>query len=252
MRTLGFVVAAAVAVAAAASAAASTITYVGTLTDTAAAWRTASAANAAFALTPADIFGRDGYFLPGGEGVALRPGYVTAFGGSSNVFGGNAGYAAIDNPLTTPGATPTTLVTGTFNPFPGTGGTATTFAFTVGANAPALIRVGILTDNLDVAGFDPAAVQLVSSVAGASPDIDLTGAAANDGRPDLTFFDIRGGVAGETFVVTTTGGSAGCACVGGVAFDSAAVPEPRAWSLMLAGFGLIGTVARRRPATVAA
>lgn len=68
--------------------------------------------------------------------------------------------------------------------------------------------------------------------------------------PDFIYFDITGGVGGETFAVTTYGGHAGCACNGGVSFDST-VPEPGVWLLIITGFGLVGAAVRRqgRPVT---
>jgi hypothetical protein len=39
----------------------------------------------------------------------------------------------------------------------------------------------------------------------------------------------------------------GCA-IGEVAFRAAAIPEPTTWALMIAGFGLVGSVSRRRTA----
>ena len=65
--------------------------------------------------------------------------------------------------------------------------------------------------------------------------LGLTDACSYSGGPSC--FGDNGGA----FTVT----AAGSAPVGGV-------PEPAAWALMLAGFGLTGVVARRRRGTVVA
>lgn len=229
-------------------ASASTFVYVGALVDTGSSWRTPSAANDTFALSPTGILGSDGYYLPGGQGVASKPTYVTSVQPNGLVYPGNSDYASIDNPTTTPGAIPSQLTTGTSNPFPGTGLSATTFAFTLTANAPDRVRVGLLVDNLDVNIFNSSAVQ-IAGLSSASSKIDLTGASFNNRAADWVYFDIFGG-AGDTFSILNFGGKQGCACLGAVSFDSV-VPEPATWLLMVAGFGLVGTAIRRQPKAIA-
>ena len=243
------VLAAATLLPAAASAAGTTITYIGALVDTGSSWRTPSAANDVFALSPTGVLGSDGYYIPGDQGVASQASYVTTVAPNSLVYGGNGGYASIDNPTTTPGASPSQLTTGTFNPFPGTGGSATTFSFTLAANAPNRVRLGLLVDNLDVNIFNSSAVQ-VTGLSSFSPNINLSAASFNNRLADWVYFDIFGG-AGESFSIVNFGGQQGCACLGGVSFDSV-VPEPATWLLMVAGFGLVGTAVRRQPKAVAA
>jgi hypothetical protein len=225
------------------------INYVGALVDTGSSWRTPSVANNVFALSPTGILGVDGYHLPGNQGVSHQASYVSDYQGAAFVYGGNGGYASVDNPTPTPGAAPSQLTTGTFNPFPGTGSSAETFLFSLSSTAPTRVRVGLLVDNTDVNIFNSSAVQ-ISGPDGLSLKVDLTGESFNNRAADWVYFDILGG-AGGTFSVLGFGGQAGCACLGGVSFDSV-VPEPATWLLMVAGFGLIGSAIRRQSRQTAA
>jgi hypothetical protein len=77
--------------------------------------------------------------------------------------------------------------------------------------------------------------------------VSLTGAAFNNRVPDWVFFDITGATAGQTFSVTNYGGPNGCACLGGIAFDSStAVPEPATFAVLGAGLAVLGAARRRR------
>jgi len=88
----------------------------------------------------------------------------------------------------------------------------------------------------------------------------IAGFASADGRNPLTGLrDIGfGGIVSDTpvwgFRFTTTGGgqtNTGIDNIRVAAVQSPAIPEPGAWALMIAGFGLAGATLRRRRAAVA-
>jgi hypothetical protein len=229
--------------------AATSINYVGELTNMT-GWRTASVDKAGLDLAGTNVLGTAGWYVPGGQGTLSQPAFVTGFAPTGAVYPGNGTYIEIDNPDTTPGTSPSTLLSGTFNPFPGTGNAFPTFIFTVGAGAPGQIRIGVMTDNLDIAGYNAAGLQLTDGNVSSS-FVDLTAGIYNDRGPDWHFFDIIGARSGDVFSLNVTGGPNGCACVGAVSFDTGTVPEPDSWALMIAGFGIVGAVSRRRRALFA-
>ncbi len=228
------------------------ITYAGSLTDFGPGWRDTSVGKDGFDITKAGIIGADGYSVAGAQGSISLPSYLSAFTSNGSVYGGNGSYLAIDNP-TTPFGQPVTLITtGTLNPSPGRNNATTTYTFTIGPNAPALIQIGLLEDNLDIAAYNSSAVELSGTDASGAPKVDLSGSIYNDRQVDWVFFDITAPVAGEVFTVQNFGGANGCACVGAIAFDSvASVPEPGSIGLFAAGLlGLFALHQRRldRPA----
>jgi hypothetical protein len=223
------------------------ITYIGSLIDVPFGWRTSVPSE--FNLSGLNILGADGYYIPGTNERILAPSYVVDLSIGYEVDPGAGGNALIDDPSTTPGPDPSTIVSGTSAQTPGSGFSAATFSFTLGGTVPSLIQVGILEDNLQDPANNSSAVQLAGSGDLASSLVSLTDPDQNDGVPDWYFFDIVGGVADQTFSVVNTSGQ-NCACLGGVTFDSstmfAGVPEPTTWTLMLAGFGGLGAALRTR------
>ncbi len=221
-----------------------TITFATVDQDLGSGWRTSSVAKSD--IDGNNVLGSDGWFVAGDAGSQQLPDYITSFTTDPNVYGGNSNYSIIDDPTTTPGVSPTTIESGTLNPFPGPGSTNTDATFTFGGSIPSTVRVGLMIDNLDIAAFNPSALQIVQeSGPGASAVVDTTGGPFNNGVPDWVYFDIQA-QPGETYDVVVTGGPNGCACLGAVSFDSVA-PEPS--SLMLGGFGavlLLATGLRRR------
>jgi len=223
------------------------ITYAGTDFDLGGGWRTSTVPKND--IDGNNVLGSDGWFVAGGEGSQLTPAYLTSLVANSDSYPGNASYYVIDNPNTTPGATPSTIVSGTLNPFPGTGSTTTDLSFTFGAGVPDIVRVGLMIDNLDYVIYNPSALQVVQDGGpAASVVVDTTGATYNDQVPDWVYFDIQGAQTGETYDVLVTGGTESCACLGAVSFDSA-VPEPSSFGLVGigAGFLAVAVVRRRRP-----
>lgn len=225
---------------------AGTVTFATTDQDLGSGWRTSSVAKSD--IDGDNVLGTDGWFVAGGAGSTSLPSYLTSLTTNPNVYPGNSNYISIDDPTTTPGATPSTLVSGTLNPFPGTGSTAVDVTFTFGASVPFTVRVGLMIDNLDITGYNPAALQIVQeSGPGASAVVDTTGGAFNNRVPDWVYFDLQA-QPGETYDVVVTGGPNGCACLGAVSFDSSAsVPEPSSfWIVGLGAVSLAAVALRRR------
>jgi hypothetical protein len=220
------------------------VIYSGTDQDLGSGWRTSTVPKND--IDGNNVLGSDGWFVAGGSGSAALPGYLTSLTPNSSVFPGNGGYISIDNPLTTPGLSPSTIVSGTLNPFPGAGNPTTDLTFTFGASVPSIVRLGLMIDNLDIAGFNPSALQVVQSGGpGASTVVDTTGALFNDRVPDWVYFDIQA-QPGETYDVIVSGGPNGCACLGAASFDSASdVPEPSSFGLVGIGAGLLVGALRR-------
>jgi hypothetical protein len=110
-----------------------------------------------------NVLGTDGWFVAGVVGSVVIPAYLASLTTDPHVYPGNGGYVPIDNPNTTPGATPSLLQSGTLNPFPGTGNPNVDLSFTFGANPPGTVRLGLMIDNLDIAGYNPSSLQVVQS-----------------------------------------------------------------------------------------
>jgi hypothetical protein len=92
-----------------------------------------------------------------------------------------------------------------------------------------------------------------------SPFVDRAGVAFSAGGVAYNIFDNYTDTAGHpvysfcssTFDGSCTGGSANAAPVASLSISAAGtVPEPASWALMLAGFGVVGGVMRRRATTV--
>ena len=223
---------------------ASSITYVGSDVDLGSGWRTSTVSKND--IDGNNVLGSDGWYVVGNSGSQMLPSYITSFVSNDSVYGGNGGYFSIDDPATTPGPSPSTIVTGTLNPGPGPGNTTTDLSFTFGADVPAIVRIGLMVDNLDIAAFNPAAVQVVQNGgSAASPVVDTTGASFNNRIPDWLYFDIQA-QPGETYDVVVTGGPNGCACLGAASFDSVSnVPEPSSFQLFGIGAALLAIGALR-------
>ena len=219
----------------------------GSDTEKGASWRTASVAKT----DPAgkNVLGQDGYDVVGTNSRVSLPSYVSSITPFA-VFPGIGGYQLIDDPNTTPGATPTTIQSGTTTPGGGVGAQEVDYTFTTNGSAPAQFQVAVLIDNLDVAPYNPASVTIFQSSgtgATAAPtaaeSIATTGSVFNDRSGDLVYFLISGAQSGDVFTVGGTGGTNGDVTDSFIAFD---VPEPA--SLGLLGLGGLALLARRRRA----
>jgi hypothetical protein len=195
---------------------AAVIGYAGAQNDLGSGWRTTTVSKP-LDLDGDNILGTDGYQVV--NRPAVPPNYVSAMAILSSTYPGNGTYAQIDDPINLPAL----FTTGTMNPSPGTGANANLFQFTLNANAVGRsIRVGLLVDNLDIAGLNATSLTLVqTNGAGATNGpIATTSALFNDRIPDWVFFDITGASAGDTFIIRGVGGPNGTATLGGVSFDS--------------------------------
>jgi fibronectin-binding autotransporter adhesin len=171
------------------------ISYDGTQFDLGSVWRTDTVAKT-YSLDHSNVLGNDGYYVVGANQRTLLPNYVTNFGtGSNGIYLGNAGYASIDDPATTPGSNPTTIVSGTTTTPIGN----PVFTFILGNNVPAVIRLGVMIDGLDITAYNPGAVfvQQVGNPSVSSPVVATTSGNYNDRNPDWLFFDVVGAEPGS-------------------------------------------------------
>src|SRR5256885_725842 len=99
------------------------VTYAIADTDLGSGWRTSSGPKND--IDGNNILGSDGWFVSGAAGSTQLPAYLVSLITNGSVYPGNGSYARIDDPNTTPGLTPSTLQSGTLNPFPGFNNTAT-------------------------------------------------------------------------------------------------------------------------------
>lgn len=127
------------------------------------------------------------------------------------------------------------------------------WAFTVGANPPQRIRVGVMTDGLDANQWTSSEV-LLHQVSGTSIISTATTGTIPIGTSspytpginrfvDIHTFDIVGAQAGDTFAVFSKAFSNGQGGISAITFD-AVVPEPT--GLALAGLALAGCVLSAR------
>lgn len=203
-------------------------------------WRTASVAKTN--IDGNNITGSDGYLVVGGSQRLQTPVYLWNFDNSASTYAGNGSYALIDDPATTPpGAT--LLQSGTKNPAPGTNIEAKVFSFDVKAGMPATFRVGVMVDNLDVAGFNANALRVLQTAGGAanSGSIATTSALFNNRTPDWVYFDIAGAQVGDRYEVRAAGGPNTTATAGAFSFDSLGGPTTlnasKLWSVDIQATG---------------
>jgi hypothetical protein len=192
------------------------ILYVGADQNIGSGWRTASVSKP-HDVDGNNVLGTDGYHLV--NLPATLPSYVGSTAILTSTYPGNANYASIDDPT----KTDSLFLTGTMNPSPESGQAVDLFKFTLNTNAMGrTIRVGLLVDNLDGAGWNAHSLEMVQAYGNeaSSGFLLTTSAALNNRLPDWLFFDIVGGTEGDTFIIRGTAGNYGAATLGGVAFDS--------------------------------
>jgi hypothetical protein len=114
------------------------------------------------------------------------------------------------------------------------------WSFTVGDNTPNHFRIGVMTDGLDSNGGAPASVHIRQSGDDAAT---LTSQSLPGGNRfmDMTFFDVVGAQAGDTFIISA-GPSPGR--VAGFSFD--VVPEPACATMLAAALVGLAVSSRRR------
>jgi hypothetical protein len=225
---------------------AGTISYSNTDFDLGGGWRTSSVAKP-LDINGNNVLGSDGWYVAGGSGSSSYPSYIANVSLNPSIFSGNASYASIDDPTTTPGLNPTQIVSGTFNPGVGTGNPATLFSFQLTGGIPATIQIGLMVDNLDAPVFNSEAMELKQTNGTADVNIDTTGSPYNDSIPDWIFFDVTG-AAGDEFSIVAYGSPSGPATLGAISFDSAPAPEPASGGLLLAALAVVFARRLRREA----
>jgi hypothetical protein len=119
------------------------------------------------------------------------------------------------------------------------------WAFTVGADVPETLRIGVMTDGLDDVAWAATEV-LLYQVTGGTTIIGsaTTGAVTRNRFVDIHTFDIVGAQAGDTFAIFAKAPAnpfMGNGAISGVTFD--AIPEPASLVMML-GLAAAGSALR--------
>jgi hypothetical protein len=233
---------AAFTVAAFTGSASAAITYVGLQSnfeahanDATVGWRNATTAK------PLDgdgdnIFGTDGYDLSGSSAPLSLPSYVlsSVVTGNHNQTRGN-----VDDPADPTGAD----IAGGWSGGSGASATFGTFVFQGSALATETLRLGVLYDSDWNLAWGTQTFTLTQTVGGTDSVTTPTLTLAGDGV-DVAFFDITGIQDGHTFVLSYTDVAINWAHIGGVTFDTVAVPEPTTTALL--GLGGLALILRRR------
>ena len=205
------------------------VAFVGAQTDTGSGWRTVGLLKNLDA-DGNNVFGSDGYYLFG-LSSSKQPSYIQAWTPTASVYPGNSAYSIIDNPLTTPGASPTTEQSGTANPTPGTNVGSSILIFKMGVasgSLPFRLRVGVMIDNVGGSTYNASSLRIFQvGGTGDSGQLSLGAALYNDKNPDWVFFDITGAQVNDTYELEAFGGALGIATVGAVSFDSMGAPGDR-------------------------
>lgn len=178
-----------------------------------------------------NIIGTDGYAMRGSTSL---PAYITSV---TNISGGGNNFGYMDNPADPTG------VDNYHVGFWGSGSSsADLFSFKIQGTDLTGKTLGVAVQYDTYSSGHQ--TYTLAQTAGVGTDSVTTPALtiANDGY-DWAFFYITGAVAGDTFKLSATKPASGAVNYlqwGGVAFDSAAVPEPASFALALAGFGMLG------------
>jgi hypothetical protein len=172
--------------------------YAGADIATNGAWRTNSV------VKPLDpdgnnIYGTDGWQAGSWAAGASLPAYATVAVNAPNSFDaanlGGVTYLSLDNPVAAG-----VLETGVHYYGNAVTGNEQDF-YTITLTGAADFRIGIITDHTDLAAISPSQLR-VRQTAGGSANSGLIATIDRDLDGDYYFFDITGGQAGDTFVVS--------------------------------------------------
>ncbi|MGJ8655199.1 MAG: PEP-CTERM sorting domain-containing protein [Akkermansiaceae bacterium] len=241
-------------------ASAANIITAGSNIDLGPGWRTST--DAKNDIDGNNVLGTDGYRYvtdnAGGNGAndveSSAPSYA-AFNLTTANFRGNASYALIDDPTTTPGGAPSTLRSGTFNPTAAPNNAEGAFIsfgtidFNRAAAAGETVRIGLMVDNLDNIIFNSHMLRL--SHGGSDFDVSTTAETDTDNQiSDWYYWDVSDFADGDSIEVWATSSEGNppqtqfAATIGAFSFDSVVVPEPSSTALL--GLGGLALLARRR------
>ena len=185
-----------------------------------------------------NILGTDGYSLTTSTDL---PSYVLSavVSGSHNTSNGGV----IDNPLDPTGADVSAPWAGRSD----SGGTFATIVFQGSTMATETLRLGVLYDSTWDLTLGTQTVTLIQTVGGGATATTPTLTTDGVGL-DVAYFDVTGIQDGDTFQVRVTKGTASpvvaWTMIGGVTFDTVAVPEPSTTALL--GLGGLALILRRR------
>ena len=202
------------------------IAYVDADLTTHDAWRTTDLAKP-LDVDANNVYGSSGYALFGGAQGSSLPYYATAgVAVGTNTFGGNASYVYFDNAALTGPAPVANVMSGVVYASPGGAATENDLIEVV-VTYDRSFRLGVITDNADVAAISPVSLRVRQTAGGSANSGPIPAATGRDKNGDFYFFDITGAKAGDKFMVSGVNdighGSNG---LYGVTFDTAQAPPP--------------------------
>jgi len=226
------------------SALAGSVTYLGSDTQNATAWRTASATKT-LQIDGSNVYGSQGYDVMGSSIGALLsvPTGLSITQMAPYQFNGNAGYLNIDNPS---GGQITSGVR-YFNPVT-TGQIEDYVAITF--TQAGSYTFGIFTDNANYEGISPSDLRIQQTTGGSADSGLIANTPTRTG--EWYFFDVTGS-AGDVFTVSgiAVSNPSGSDGIGVLSIDGystiggSVIPEPGSLVLLVAGVAGL-TLARRR------
>ncbi len=189
------------------------------------------------------VFGTDGYRMFPSVAVSL-PSYASSITAGSVGGWSGGGYALIDDP-----AGGADILSGVyFINGAGVGETYDIFHFEFSGSVPPVVVVHLMAGSSDIPGSTTNTSITIAQTTGGSSSVStpLDSSSWDFSGPDWYSFRISGAAAGDVFTVRLTNDDLAPRTfhVGGIAFDSVAIPEPSATQL----FGLVAAclLLRRR------
>jgi hypothetical protein len=198
------------------------------------------------------------------QNVIDLPSWVTSTEIIADRLAGGFAYALIDDPRYITGVREGTFDGTNYPPYNGSNGTGQDpwlkigsirgtlagrndpngnpdrWSFTVGNDIPDHFRIGVMTDGLNANSEAPTSVHIRQSGDDVATFTSQTLPAGNR-RVDMTFFDIVGAQAGDTFIISA-GPSPGR--VDGFSFD--VIPEPASATLLAMALAGLAVFSKRR------